>query len=52
MHYQGGKYLISTDIASIISRGGGTTNQMRYQGGKSRIASDIALHVEGGGITK
>lgn len=51
MHYQGGKYLISTDIAKIISRGG-TTNQMRYQGGKSRIASDIALHVEGGGITK
>ena len=45
MHYQGGKYLISSDVAKIV--GGGTTD-LRYQGGKSRIANDLAWSMMGG----
>lgn len=46
MQYQGGKYIISSDVARII---GGTTN-LRYQGGKSRIANELAQAMRGGMI--
>ena len=48
MQYQGGKYIISSDVARII--GGGVQTNLRYQGGKSRIANELAQAMRGGGM--